>query len=375
MKSRKVRKGLPSEISMLSVVKIRTLAKGLSVASALATLVVLGSLGGCCSIQDRSSGITAMETVELGGLPQVISIRGQDAGNPILLFLHGGPGVPEMPVSHLHRDLEKDFTVVHWDQRGAGKSYSESISAEAMQVNHFVDDTLELSRYLLERFGQQKLYLAGFSFGSLVAALAAEREPELFHAYIGISQFVNLTDSEALLHGQMRKLAVAKGDRKAIGGLENAGPPPYANHKIESTVNDISEKLVANQVENRMTSAKYIWLALQSCDYSITDFAPAFDGIMFSDNALENELYLIDLSRRVTRLEMPVYFFSGRHDWILSSELMERFFHQLEAPAGKQFLWFEKSDHPLHLEECEKYRAAMRRVLRETHARTASRGR
>ena len=110
-----------------------------------------------------------MERVTLGDFPQTIRIRGDDRQrNPVLLFIHGGPGLPEMPVAHRNAELERVFTVVHWDQRGAGKSFS--FHTPNMRAEQFVNDTLELSRELRRRFDGRKIFLAGYSWGSLVAA-------------------------------------------------------------------------------------------------------------------------------------------------------------------------------------------------------------
>lgn len=170
----------------------------------LASLAVV-VLGGCAAFERRAPdsrrSISQIERITLGGLPQTIRIRGDDrAANPVLLFVHGGPGLPEMPVAQRNADLESIFTIVQWDQRGAGKSFR--FDTPDMHAAQFVEDTLELSRALRRRFGGRKIYLAGYSWGSLIAARAVAREPELFAAYIGISQLVNIHQS---VHQPRRK--------------------------------------------------------------------------------------------------------------------------------------------------------------------------
>ncbi|MEY2493127.1 MAG: hypothetical protein QOH24_2078 [Verrucomicrobiota bacterium] len=121
------------------------------------------------------NGIASLEKVRLGGIDQWIQIRGDDRAKPILLFLHSGPGFPEMPFSHVNAALEKDFVVVQWDQRGAGKSYSSSTPENSMTIEQFVADTHELVVLLLERFARSKLILVAHSWGSIGAATAAPR--------------------------------------------------------------------------------------------------------------------------------------------------------------------------------------------------------
>lgn len=133
-------------------------------------------------------GIHSIEKVKLGGLDQWIQIRGEDRSKPILLFLHGGPGFPQMPFSHLNAELEKEFVVVQWDQRGAGKPYSWSIPDKSMQVDQFVSDAHDLVQLLLQRFRAPKCYLVAHSWGSMFGVLTVARYPELFYAYVGIAR-------------------------------------------------------------------------------------------------------------------------------------------------------------------------------------------
>ena len=136
-----------------------------------------------------------------------------------------------MPIWRANRDLEKDFIVVHWDQRGAGKSYDATLPPAEMTLAHFVADTDELVRALLRRFGQRKLYLVGHSWGSLVGLTEVAKAPQLFQAYIGLGQFVNIADSERSLDRVGRERARAQGDEKTLRLMEEIGPPPYRNQQ------------------------------------------------------------------------------------------------------------------------------------------------
>jgi pimeloyl-ACP methyl ester carboxylesterase len=112
--------------------------------------------------------IATIETVVLGGIEQTVTIRGANTTKPVLLFLHGGPGMPSSPWAtwnNVHADLEANFVFVHWDQRGAGKSYSEDLTADEMHLDNFVSDILELTDILRDRFDQDKIFLWGHSWG------------------------------------------------------------------------------------------------------------------------------------------------------------------------------------------------------------------
>lgn len=174
---------------------------------------------------ESPNGIASLEKIRLGGVDQWILIRGWDRSKPLLLFLHGGPGFPEMPFAHVNADLERDFVVVHWDQRGAGKSYP--APNDSLDVEQFVADTRELSGLLLQRFHGPKLLLVGHSWGSLVGALTAARDPEKFFGYVGISQFADAPESERMMYRFALEQADRTGNARAVRELRRIGLPPY----------------------------------------------------------------------------------------------------------------------------------------------------
>jgi pimeloyl-ACP methyl ester carboxylesterase len=191
------------------------------------------------------------------------------------------------------------------------------------------------------------------------------QSPQFFHAYVGISQFVNIADSERILDEEGRTRARAQGNLRTLRTMERIGPPPYKDHRDERIINEVTKKLVSQNVPHAMTPAHFIGLALQSPDYSLGDDIRLLRGIKFSGRALEKEIYRIDLFRAAPELDVPVYFLEGRYDTVLSPTLVERYYKALVAPRGKHLIWFEHSDHWLHLEEREKYRATLRRILSE----------
>ena len=173
---------------------------GLGLAAAAAVFVVAGLLFRFIAQQriaaqtriQTTRGVESLERVTLGGIPQWILVRGWDRHNPILLFLHGGPGFPETAVARLFSArLEKHFTVVHWDQRGAGKSYQFGEDRSSWTIQDYDDDTRALIELLLRRFGKERLFLVGHSWGTVLGMRTARDHPELLHAFVGIGQVVN----------------------------------------------------------------------------------------------------------------------------------------------------------------------------------------
>ena len=309
-----------------------------------------------------SNGINSLEKVKIGGVDQWILIRGWDRTKPILLFIHGGPGFSEMPFAYVNAALEKDFVVVQWDQRGAGKSYSGS--HDPLNVEQFVSDTAELSDLLLQRFAAQKLFLVGHSWGSLVGALTAARHPDKFFAYIGISQFADAPESERMMYRFALRQAEQASNQSAIRELKENRPPPYdsmakfrAMQKWVSRFND--------RDYHQISRWQFIRTAFASPAYSWRDLANLAWGARSSFEELWREVfYKENLFRNAPRIDVPVYFLEGRHDRLVtaSSEMAERYFAALEAPKGKQLIWFDNSGHWPQLEEPGRYQRAIREI-------------
>jgi hypothetical protein len=145
--------------------------------------------------------IATLEKVQLGGHNQWISIRGQRADNPVLLYLSGGPGQSDLPFSRvLFEDLTRDFVVVGWDQRGTGKSYPALDPVSTLTLDRAIEDTAELSQYLIDRFDEEKIYLLGESYGTFLGVLTLQRHPKLYHGYIASGQMVDPLETTRRLH-------------------------------------------------------------------------------------------------------------------------------------------------------------------------------
>ncbi|MCI4317180.1 MAG: alpha/beta hydrolase, partial [Thermoplasmata archaeon] len=174
--------------------------------------------------------IASLETVTLGGWPQAVLMRGADETRPVLLYLHGGPGDAEIWTARRRQaELERAFIVANWDQRGAGLSYGPGLPRESMTVDQLVSDTVELSRWLAQRFQRERIVLMGHSWGTILGLLAARRAPELYQAYIGIGQVVEPAESELRMYRWALKEAERLGRRRAMRELQETGPPPYTS--------------------------------------------------------------------------------------------------------------------------------------------------
>jgi pimeloyl-ACP methyl ester carboxylesterase len=313
-----------------------------------------------------SNGIESLERVALGGVDQWILIRAEDQSLPVLMWLHGGPGSPTMPLASQHdQELIKHFVVVHWDQRGAGKSYSPGIPTSTMVVDQFVSDTYELTQILRERFEEPKIYLIGHSWGTQVGMLTVSRYPEMYYAFIAIGQFVHSPAADAASYQFVFEQASMRENEKALRELEAIGPPPFTTVKEKSTI----EKWINafGGTGRQFTSINFIFDMLFSPDYTISDFFSYIRGMQFSRKTMfaNGEYYQVNLFDQAISFDVPIYFFQGRYDYSTPGEVAVRYFEMLDSPH-KSLIWFEDSAHFLQWEEPQKFLAEILKVLSET---------
>jgi pimeloyl-ACP methyl ester carboxylesterase len=356
--------------------KIRTLTRfGLGLVAVAAVLVVAGLLFRFIAQQRVAAqtrirsphGIESLERVTLGGIPQWILVRGWDRRNPVLLFLHGGPGFPETAVARLFcAELEKHFTVVHWDQRGAGKSYRFGEDRSSWTIQDYVDDTHALVELLLRRFGKERLFLVGHSWGTILGLQTAHDHPELIHALVGIGQVVHWREQEEISHRWVVEQARTRGNTRAQEELA-AIQPPYKHPREMWT----ERKWLAHfggDFHDAQGMRRYVLAGALSPHYSLLDGLRFAQGIGAPLEMWLNEIRETDFFRTIPRVEVPVYFFAGRRDYNSAFEVVERYAEALEAPR-KEIVWFERSAHSPNLEEPDRFQETMvSRVLAETLA-------
>ena len=321
---------------------------------------------------ETPDGIQSLETVLLGGVEQSIYLRSLDASNPVLLFLHGGPGMSEMvPVRHYNRELEEHFVVVTWDQRGAGKSFSPDIPEETMTLGQIVEDTLELTRMLRERFNVDRIYLVGHSWGSIVGVHAADRYPDFYHAYVGVGQAVDFVEAEKISYQFTLDRARALGNEKAVRELQDIGSPPYPVENFAEFIGVQRKWLfrfggeVYGETNNLRYVAGILGMHLVAPEYSIGDTVNLVRGNQWSGHLLLDDLHATNLPDQVPTLDVPTYFFVGRHDYVTVFEKVESYYEVLGAPHS-ELVWFEESAHSPNFEEPDRFAREMLRVREES---------
>ena len=317
--------------------------------------------------------IAMLEPVTIGHSRQWVLQRSDDSRNPVILFVHGGPGTSQLSINRWYtRPLERHFTVVNWDQRGAGKSYRAITDTGRMNLGQIVDDTVELIRYLLGKLRHERVILAGHSWGSVVGALTVARHPELFHCYVGISQVANMKENEAASWTWTLEEARRRGNRGAVAALEAMGPPPYSGDWQQKTLVQRSwlARLGGEVHASGMGAVGFVLRNLiWSTEYSLADRVNVFRGIMGSMKLLWPELMTVDLFTAVPQLDVPVFFMEGRFDHEAPEENAVRYFDALRAPS-KELIWFEHSAHLPNWEEPVRFnRILVEKVLPIASAR------
>lgn len=301
--------------------------------------------------------------IEVNGMEQGMFIESTYVGKPVLLYLHGGPGTPEIPFTQDHpTGMEELFTLCWWEQRGSGISYHEDISLDTMTIEQMIDDALVVSEYLRDRFSQEKIYVMGHSWGSLLGALMVQRAPELFHAYVGIGQVVRQAESERLAYVYMVEQFREAGNKKMVRRLE--GHPidrgvPIGMEYLSVRSMGVT-KLGIGMMHHWRSMMSPVMALLRYKGYSFKDKIKYAKGGAFSLPAFWSEVVQSDLLNQVPRLEVPVYFFHGIFDYQVSYKLAQEYYQALDAPL-KGFYTFENSAHSPCFEEPEK----MCRILRE----------
>ena len=306
--------------------------------------------------QPLAGSISEKIFVPINGVDQGLFIKGKNADNPILLYLHGGMPdyflTPNYPTK-----LEEVFTVVWWEQRGSGISYRDDIPKETLTLEQFILDTREVTNYLRDRFHREKIFLMGHSGGTFLGIQAATRYPELYEAYIGQAQMSCQLESEVRAYDYLLREFKTRGDAKmarkleaAPVTLENGTPAGYL------AVRDVAMHRLGVGTTHDMKSiiTGLFWPSLTFREYTFKEKVNLWRGkVRNGVSAVWETSLRTDLRRQTTRFDLPVYFLEGVHDYTCNYALAKDYFDKIEAPV-KGFYSFEHSAHSPVFEEPER---------------------
>jgi proline iminopeptidase len=303
-----------------------------------------------------ADGIEELKAIPIGGIQQWISVRGRSRDNPILLFIHGGPASTDIPVTWAFQSPWEDyFTVVQWDQRGAGKTYAANdpaIVGPTIRKERMIADAEEVVQYLRTTYGQHKVFVLGHSWGSVVGLELARRQPQWLHAYIGMGQIVKPVEAERLGYEFTLRAAEAAQNATALAELRSIAPYPKADGSTPIDALNVQRKWSVFFGGLTHGRSKFNWYSdatLLSPDYSPAEVAAIDKGSALSLPRLWAEIMKVDFTS-TRQFKCPIVIFNGRYDETTSAALAARWFETIEAP-NKRHVWFENSAHMMHMEE------------------------
>jgi pimeloyl-ACP methyl ester carboxylesterase len=297
--------------------------------------------------------------VNINGVEQGMFIRGKDKTKPVLLFLHGGPGMPEFAISQNYPTVLEDYFVVcWWEQGGSGLSFNTDTPPETLTEEHLVSDTVAVTNYLRSRFAQDKIYLMAHSGGTYFGIQTAAQEPELYHAYIGVAQMSRQLDSEKLAYIYMIEQFKAAGNSAMVAKLEKIPlPEMHAMPDAYRALRDDAMHSLGIGTTHSMTSvvSGIFMPVMLSRAYTLKEKIYIWRGKWSAASTnMWNDILATDLTLKVAKLDIPVYFVSGIYDYTVSRSLALEYFMKLKAPL-KGFYTFQHSAHSPLFEEPEKF--------------------
>jgi proline iminopeptidase len=306
-------------------------------------------------------GIDSLEAVRIGGLDQWIHVRGEHTKNPVLLFIHGGPGAAFIGLARTFQSpWEKHFTIVQWDQRGAGKTYTRNdreLQRRTMTVRQFQQDTLDMANYLRRRFDRDKIVVLGASWGSVLGLWLAHEHPEVVAAYVGVGQAVDLRLNGKTAYEDALAVARTRGLHDAVRELEALRPYPDPGNLRKGSVAQTWQARLLGPPDDRsrfLDIPRLLSTVLTAPEYSLYDVYGFTRGQIFSIELMIPEVSTLNLTTLGSDFRVPVFFFQGRSDPYTRPALIEAYARTVTAPRY-EMVWFERAGHFPFFEEPQKF--------------------
>ena len=307
-----------------------------------------------------AGSISEKTFVDVNGASLGMFIMARDRTKPVLLFLGGGPGIPEYFMEQeLPSGLENEFVVCYPEYRGTSLSYNPDIAAESMTAEQYIDDAIEVTNYLRSRFDQEKIYLIGHSFGSYIAIKTVHRRPELYHAYIAMAQIADPIASEILAFNYMYEQYQSQGNTRMIKRFEKY--PVAASEKAlqeylismlrDTAMHDLGVGTTRNM---RSVISGIFFPSLRHTVYTQAERINIWRGKVFAGSTSIGTAHLsFNAFDEIPEIDIPIYFFAGAYDYTCCYSLQKEYFEQIKAPS-KAFYTFHNSAHSPLFEEAEK---------------------
>lgn len=308
--------------------------------------------------------------VEINGIKQGMFIRTENPQNPVVLYLHGGPGTPLLQfITALEKEerLEKYFTVCYWEQRGSGITYSKDTPPSSMTLEQMADDAQKVTEYLKSRFGQEKIYLIGHSWGSYLGVKTIEQSPQNYLAYIGIGQVTNQAESERFAYDYILTKAKEENNRKVLNQLTGVDPSAENFPSLDYLVKGRTALLNSygvGQTHQGVSFGQILYSLFLFKGYTLFEKLNWFLGSVFSMAHLFIPLTKDNLFLSSAKFQVPFYIMQGDYDYMTSQVLAREYLDAIEAPK-KEYFAFANSAHSPNMEEPEAFILIFRRIAAE----------
>ncbi len=333
-------------------------------------LLILVSCSSTKKITTRN-GISEIKYLDINNSKQYVLIRGKDIKNPVLLFLHGGPGASATALLRkFNSELEDHFTVVYWDQRNAGKSFNRKTPKEEIKVSNYLNDLEYLTSYLKNKFKVDKIFLVGHSWGSRLGMYAIQKHPEHYNAFVGVGQEIASFEGEKISYEYTIKKAKELNNSKAIKDLEESGPPQSGDYTkmykngFWGLVNQKEWLLKLGGERYAKTGyADWILSIWTSREYSFFDLIKYAKSSAFCAGNIiyDPDFNNFNFFKQIPEVKIPVFFISGAYDYNTPWELVQQYANEIKAPK-KEFIKFEKSGHSPVFEEPKRFNKEIWRI-------------
>lgn len=324
---------------------------------------------------NTEQGVQESFYLELGGIEQYIQIRGEDTNNPVIIFLHGGPGFPLSFLSYYYQPyLESDYTFVCWDQRGSGRTYyNNEVTQVDLTIEQLLADTDDLVEYIRDRFDKEKVIIMGQSWGTVLGTLYTMNYSDKVESYIGVGQVTDFDTGKIEAALTAKTLAETEGIESDVTILMNE----IERFSQASNINEIdiqgTEKMIVTSLSylkgsDEINPLKIMWLGLTSPDVSINDlrwFEKASNTeIVFDlqENLINYMYYTFDIDTLDNHYDVPIYYISGGNDWITPYTMVETYYNNLVAPS-KNMIIIDNTGHTPFLDQPERFADAVRQML------------
>ena len=334
------------------VITRRVLA-GVVAVSLLAFSVALIRPASTSAIRDAGGdvipgSVAELTRIDVNGHDLGLMIRGHSVDNPVLLFLAGGPGGSEYGAMRRHLpELEEHFTVVTWDQRGSGTSYSELDPTDTITLEGFVDDTTEVTEYLLERFDTDQVYLLGQSWGTTLGVLAVQERPSMYRAFIGTGQMVSQLETDRIFYDDTLAWAEETGNDGLADDLRSIGPPPYDDMLNYETALSHEEDVYPYDHSQNSEGGGQMSENLFVSEYTLLDQLHVLPAFLDTFGALYPQLQDIDFRESAIEFEVPMFFVQGAHEAGGRAEMFDDWYPMIEAPIVDRVEFGTSGHRPL----------------------------